>query len=325
MSQNSHPHSTGQHEDAPEHVGDAGQDAAVGAGDHVSPVAPDLLARGMAVLRQIGGRDFDGPVKRLAQVSPDMADFTVAYPYGDILSRPGLDLRTRQVCTVSCLVAQGSAQSQLRFHMDGLLNVGGRPEDLVDIMFLSTACWDFRRPSTPSGSSGRSCPTARSHSPRFEFVDLVRRFYCHTGMSMPLHFARAGVLVTEILVIFDSGRSFGSWHPVQFDGFSQLLINIMPQVNELQPSPASRASTAACIAISARACPCIAVFPHRIAEGKGACHLLVRMKEAAGHAAAPGGRYESSQLIGSGTRAGEHPAVYDEILFADGGSAEVAL
>lgn len=143
MSQEPHPYSTSQHEDAPEPVGDAGQGAAADARERVSPVAPDLLARGMAVLRQIGGQDFDGPVKRLAQVSPDMADFTVAYPYGDILSRPGLDLRTRQVCTLSCLVTQGSAQSQLKFHMDGLLNVGGRPEDLVDIMFLSTAMLGF--------------------------------------------------------------------------------------------------------------------------------------------------------------------------------------
>ena len=92
---NQDPHSTGQHEDAPEPFGDAGQNAATDARERVSPVAPDLLARGMAVLRQIGGQDFDGPVERLAQVSPDMADFTVAYPYGDILSRPGLDLRTR--------------------------------------------------------------------------------------------------------------------------------------------------------------------------------------------------------------------------------------
>jgi hypothetical protein len=88
-----------------------GQDAASDAKERESPVAPDLLARGMAIPRQIGGEDFDGLVKHLAQVSPDMADFTVTYPYGDILSRPGLDLRTRQVCTVSCLIAQGSAQS----------------------------------------------------------------------------------------------------------------------------------------------------------------------------------------------------------------------
>lgn len=163
MNQDSHPHLTGQHEDAPEPIGDAGRNAPADARGRMSPVAPDLLARGMAVLRQIGGQDFDGPVKRLAQVSPDMADFTVAYPYGDILSRPGLDLRTRQVCTVSCLVAQGSAQPQLKFHMDGLLNVGGQPEDLVDIMFLSTAMLGFPSAINAIGIvrqvlSGRSIP-----------------------------------------------------------------------------------------------------------------------------------------------------------------------
>ena len=99
--------------------------------------------RGMALLQQIGGHDYDGPVNRLAQVSPDMARFTVEYPYGDVLSRPGLDLRTRQICTVSSLIAHGSAQTQVKFHMEGLLNVGGRPEDLVEIMFVATAVLGF--------------------------------------------------------------------------------------------------------------------------------------------------------------------------------------
>jgi 4-carboxymuconolactone decarboxylase len=103
----------------------------------------DRVEHGMAVLRQIGGRDFDGPIRRLAEISPDMARLTVEYPYGDILSRPGLDLRLRQICTVGALIAQGSVQPQLKFHMDGLLNVGGRPRDLVEIMFLSTVVLGF--------------------------------------------------------------------------------------------------------------------------------------------------------------------------------------
>ena len=98
---------------------------------------------GAAVLRRIGGHDFDGPVKRLAEISPDMARFTVEYAYGDVLSRPGLDLRLRQICTVSALIAQGSVQPQLKFHMEGLLNVGGRPQDLIEILFLSTATLGF--------------------------------------------------------------------------------------------------------------------------------------------------------------------------------------
>ena len=103
----------------------------------------DRRERGLSVLRQIGGQGFDGPITRLARVSEDMAHFTVEYPYGDVLSRPGLDLRLRQICTVSSLIAQGSVQPQLRFHMDGLLNVGGRPQDLVDLMYLGIAILGF--------------------------------------------------------------------------------------------------------------------------------------------------------------------------------------
>lgn len=100
-------------------------------------------ARGLDVLRKIGGRDFDGPIGRLARISPDMARFTVAFPYGDVLSRPGLDLRTRQICTVSSVIALGSAQPQLRFHMDGLLNAGGTPGELVELLVLATAVLGF--------------------------------------------------------------------------------------------------------------------------------------------------------------------------------------
>jgi 4-carboxymuconolactone decarboxylase len=105
--------------------------------------AGERMERGMAMLRLIGDHGFDGPVNRLAEISPDMARFTVEYPYGDVLSRPGLDLRLRQICTISTLIALGSVQPQLRFHMEGLLNVGGKPQDLVEIMFLSTAILGF--------------------------------------------------------------------------------------------------------------------------------------------------------------------------------------
>jgi 4-carboxymuconolactone decarboxylase len=103
----------------------------------------ERFERGRSILRRIGGQDFDGPVNRLAQISPDLARFTIEYPYGDVLSRDGLDLRVRQICTISSLIAQGSVQSQLKFHMNGLLNVGGRPQDLVEIMFLTTAILGF--------------------------------------------------------------------------------------------------------------------------------------------------------------------------------------
>ncbi len=99
--------------------------------------------RGMALLERIGGEGFDGPLNSLAAACPDLARLMVEFPYGDVLSRPGLDLRQRQICTVSSLLAQGSAQPQLKFHMGGLLNVGGRVQDLVEILFIATAVVGF--------------------------------------------------------------------------------------------------------------------------------------------------------------------------------------
>ena len=71
--------------------------------------APDeRYARGMEVLRKIGGEGYDIPIRKLAETSPDLARFTVEFPYGDVLSRPGLELKLRQFVTVSSLLAQAA-------------------------------------------------------------------------------------------------------------------------------------------------------------------------------------------------------------------------
>jgi 4-carboxymuconolactone decarboxylase len=100
-------------------------------------------SRGLEILRQIGGENFDGPINSLAETSVDLSRFTVEYPYGDVLSRPGLDLPLRQLCTISMLLADGSAQPQLKFHMAGFLNAGGEPKALIELMFISVALLGF--------------------------------------------------------------------------------------------------------------------------------------------------------------------------------------
>ncbi|PWU70748.1 carboxymuconolactone decarboxylase [Ochrobactrum sp. POC9] len=101
------------------------------------------FSRGLEILRRIGGENFDGPINALAETSADLSRFTVEYPYGDVLSRPGLDLPLRQLCTVSMLLADGSAQPQLKFHIAGFLNAGGKPEAIVELLFVSVAILGF--------------------------------------------------------------------------------------------------------------------------------------------------------------------------------------
>lgn len=99
--------------------------------------------RGLEVLKRVGGEGYDGPVKRLAQTSPALARFMVEFGYGDVLSRGGLDLPARQLVTVASLLAQGSVQPQLKYHMAGLLNVGGSPADLVELLCLAVPLLGF--------------------------------------------------------------------------------------------------------------------------------------------------------------------------------------
>jgi 4-carboxymuconolactone decarboxylase len=99
--------------------------------------------RGLVTIRQVGGANYDAPLTALADIAPDLARFTVDFAYGDVLSRPGLDLKTRQLCTVAALAAMGSAHPQLRYHIDGALNLGWSPAEILEALMLSTVYAGF--------------------------------------------------------------------------------------------------------------------------------------------------------------------------------------
>lgn len=50
-------------------------------------------------------------------ISPDFEDFLIEFPFGDVYSRPGLDLKSRQIATVADLTAMGTATPQLKVHV----------------------------------------------------------------------------------------------------------------------------------------------------------------------------------------------------------------
>lgn len=92
----------------------------------------ERYARGLAVLRQISGTERPAVLDSLADIAPDLGRFTVEFGYGDIISRPGLTLPQRQLATISALAAMGNAAPQLRFHIDGALNVGISRREIVE-------------------------------------------------------------------------------------------------------------------------------------------------------------------------------------------------
>ena len=91
-------------------------------------------ARGWTKLNEIDGEQGQKVLDSLQDIAPDFARYMIEFPFGDIYSRPGLDLKTRELAVVAALTALGNAAPQLKVHIHGALNVGCRREEVVEVM-----------------------------------------------------------------------------------------------------------------------------------------------------------------------------------------------
>ncbi len=90
--------------------------------------------RGWSKLREIDGLGGEKVIESLRDIAPDFARLIIEFPFGDIYSRPGLDLKTRELAVVAALTAMGNATPQLKVHIQGALNVGSTEQEIVEIM-----------------------------------------------------------------------------------------------------------------------------------------------------------------------------------------------
>jgi 4-carboxymuconolactone decarboxylase len=91
-------------------------------------------ARGYAKLQEIDGQAGERVIAALADIAPDFARLLIEFPFGDIYSRPQLDLKSREIGVVAALTAMGNAQPQLKVHIHGALNVGCSRDEVVEII-----------------------------------------------------------------------------------------------------------------------------------------------------------------------------------------------
>ncbi len=85
-------------------------------------------------LAEIDGGQGEKVVEALKDISPEFADMLIEFPFGEVYSRPGLDLKSREIATVAALTAMGTAMPQLKVHVHGALNVGCSPQEIIEIM-----------------------------------------------------------------------------------------------------------------------------------------------------------------------------------------------
>jgi 4-carboxymuconolactone decarboxylase len=92
----------------------------------------DRYARGARALAEIDGHAGQRVVDAMADIAPDFARLLIEFPFGDIYTRPGLDLRSREIATIAALTALGNATAQLEVHIQAGLNVGLTREEIVE-------------------------------------------------------------------------------------------------------------------------------------------------------------------------------------------------
>jgi 4-carboxymuconolactone decarboxylase len=94
--------------------------------------ADDRFDRGLRALAEIDGRGGQKVIDALAEIAPDFGRYLIEFPFGDIYSRQGLDLRSREVATIAALTALGNAAPQLKVHIQAGLNVGLSRDEIVE-------------------------------------------------------------------------------------------------------------------------------------------------------------------------------------------------
>ena len=103
----------------------------------------ERFKKGWEKLKEIDGEAGVRVIESLQDISPDLGQYTIEYPFGDVYSRELLDNRTKEIIVVAALAAMGNAVPQLKVHIHAALNVGISQEEIAEIMILMSVYAGF--------------------------------------------------------------------------------------------------------------------------------------------------------------------------------------
>jgi 4-carboxymuconolactone decarboxylase len=90
------------------------------------------FTKGSEQLEKIDGAGGEAVIKSLEDISPDLGKFIVEFAFGDIYTRPLLNLQERELITITSLLTVGSCEPQLEVHINASLHVGISPQKIIE-------------------------------------------------------------------------------------------------------------------------------------------------------------------------------------------------
>ena len=79
----------------------------------------------------------DQLLNRAAEVAPEFVRLAIEFSYGEILTRPGLDLRFRLLTAITAEAAAGASPDALRQHVESALRLGCVREEIIEVLIQS--------------------------------------------------------------------------------------------------------------------------------------------------------------------------------------------
>ena len=96
---------------------------------------------GMRVRRQVlGDAHVDRAIAHTTPVTEEFQDLITRYAWGEIWTRPGLDIRTRRILVLGTMLAIGRWE-EFRMHADAAIREGGMTVDDVKEVVLQQAIY----------------------------------------------------------------------------------------------------------------------------------------------------------------------------------------
>ena len=103
----------------------------------------NLDPQGLATRRAVLGDAYvDQAISKATDFSAPLQELVTEHAWGNTWQRPGLDLRTRSIVTVSMLIALGKMH-ELKLHLRGALNNGVTETELQEILLHASVYCGF--------------------------------------------------------------------------------------------------------------------------------------------------------------------------------------
>lgn len=89
---------------------------------------------GLKVQKEIFGEVIDQLHENAPKNQKHIQNYLSAMCFGDFYTRRCLDLKQREIITLSCLISLGGCESQVKSHIQGNINVGNTKEILIAVI-----------------------------------------------------------------------------------------------------------------------------------------------------------------------------------------------